>query len=95
MAENQRDAIEQLGAGQQLWRAVEFFAGIGGFACAAPQCEIAAAIDIDRDARTVYQRHWSHPYWIREIGSLTAACLALFLSVIAVRDLLCRMGPRR
>lgn len=76
MAENQRDAIEQLGAGQRPWRAIEFFAGIGGFACAAPPCEIAAAIDIDRDARTVYQRHWSHPYWIREIGSLTAACLA-------------------
>ena len=62
-------------------RAIEFFAGIGGFACAAerawPQIELElTAIDIDHAARTVYQLNHNHPYVTAEIQSLSTATLA-------------------
>ena len=47
MVEKQRDAIREHGRCKAAWRAIEFFAGIGGFACAWPEGDIAAAIDID------------------------------------------------
>lgn len=63
---------------QPNWRAIEFFAGIGGFACAWPECDIVVAIDIDLEARNVYRRNWSHPYLNCEIGSLEAERLAQY-----------------
>ena len=62
-------------------RAIEFFAGIGGFACAAEQAwphlqlEVTA-IDIDHDARTVYQLNHHHRYVTAEIQSLSTSTLA-------------------
>lgn len=60
---------------EQQWHAIELFAGIGGFACAWPECGQVTAIDIDAQAREVYQRHWPHRYLVREIGSLSADSL--------------------
>lgn len=59
------------------WRALEFFAGIGGFRCAIQlACEpirshfqIVAAIDIDRQAREIYSLNWPGVYEIAEIES--------------------------
>lgn len=58
-----------------VWRAIEFFAGIGGFACAWPECDIALAIDINADARRTYELNWPHAYRTCEIESLEAAWL--------------------
>jgi site-specific DNA-cytosine methylase len=57
---------------------LELFAGIGGLACVWPEAAIAGAIDINRTAADVYRANFPHPYWIREIGSLTAADLDQF-----------------
>ncbi len=51
---------EPCNAGQRF-RALEFFAGIGGFACAASKAwptenDDILAIDIDRDARLMYEQ---------------------------------------
>jgi site-specific DNA-cytosine methylase len=58
------------------WHAIEFFAGIGGFAWAWSECPRVTAIDIDQQAREVYQRHWPHRYLVREIGALDGGALA-------------------
>ncbi len=50
---------------------LELFAGIGGLACAWPEARIVAAIDINETAASVYRRNFSHPYWTREIASLS------------------------
>lgn len=64
-------------------RAIEFFAGIGGFACAAGRVSSQAqldvtAIDIDQSARSVYELNHAHEYVTAEIESLTTATLAEF-----------------
>lgn len=53
------------------YRAIEFFAGVGGFATAWPEVDVAAAIDIHQIAATVYAANHPHPFWIREIESIT------------------------
>ncbi len=59
----------------QGWRALELFAGIGGFACAArstmPDVHIVRAIDVDRDAMQWYRRHWSNDYGIATLESIS------------------------
>lgn len=55
------------------FRAIEFFAGVGGFATAWPEVKVAAAIDIHQDAATVYSANHPHPFWIREIESIAAS----------------------
>ena len=60
------------------YRAIEFFAGVGGFATAWPEVDVAAAIDIHQAAATVYAANHSNPFWIREIASIaTEEILAL------------------
>lgn len=76
MVESQHAANSTHALCSPPWRAIEFFAGIGGFAWAWPTCDIAVAIDIDQTARAVYRRHWPHPYLLKEIGSLSAESLA-------------------
>ena len=78
VAETQHDAVLTRSPGRGSWRAIEFFAGIGGFAWAWPECDIAVAIDIDAVARDVYQRHWPHRYMLKEIAALNADMLTAF-----------------
>lgn len=59
-------------------RVLELFAGLGGLACAWPEAEIAAAIDINSIAARVYRQNFSHDYLIQEIESLTDAVLENF-----------------
>jgi site-specific DNA-cytosine methylase len=56
--------------------AVEFFAGLGGFAAAWPEVRVAAAIDIHQEAAKIYAANHPHPFWIREIESIDAAELS-------------------
>ena len=51
-------------------RALEFFAGIGGFAAAFPDLEIVEAIDIDQSAHKVYSANFRHNFSVKEIASL-------------------------
>ena len=57
------------------YRAIEFFAGVGGFATAWPEVDVAAAIDIHQGAAEVYKANSTHPFWIREIESISVADL--------------------
>ena len=52
------------------FRAIEFFAGVGGFATAWPEVDVAAAIDIHQGAADVYAANCQHPFWVREIQSI-------------------------
>lgn len=58
-------------------RAIEFYAGVGGFATAAARVwgdrslDIVP-IDIDQTARRVYELNHAHKVWTREIESLSA-----------------------
>ena len=54
------------------YRAVEFFAGMGGFSTAWPEVDVAVGIDIHQRAAEVYTANNSHPFWIREIESISA-----------------------
>jgi site-specific DNA-cytosine methylase len=65
-------------AGGPGWRVVEFFAGIGGLACAWPEAEIRAAIDINQKAALAYRRNLKHRFLIREIESLADSELQQF-----------------
>jgi site-specific DNA-cytosine methylase len=57
-------------------RALELFAGIGGFAIAAAEkMEIAAAVDIRREALDVYRANFSHPTVVRTLESAPASVL--------------------
>jgi site-specific DNA-cytosine methylase len=57
-------------------RALELFAGIGGFAVAAAEkMEIVAAIDIRREALAVYRANFSHPTVVRTLESMPASDL--------------------
>ena len=69
------------------FRAVEFFAGLGGFVTAWPEVDIAAAIDIHQGAAEIYSANCSHPYWVREIESITVEDL------LALRANLWWMSP--
>ncbi len=51
--------------------AIEFFAGIGGFAAAWPEASITASIDIHQTAARLHAANFDHPFWVREIGSIT------------------------
>lgn len=51
-------------------RVLELFAGLGGVACAWPEAEIVAAVDINNRAREFYEANFPHPYWTREISSV-------------------------
>jgi site-specific DNA-cytosine methylase len=54
-------------------RVLELFAGIGGCSAAlSDAAEIAAAIDINRQALAIYSRNFPHPTAIRTIESLPA-----------------------
>ncbi len=59
-------------------RALELFAGIGGFATACSNTEVVAAIDINRHAERVYLLNHQHPYWVREIESMSNAEFSQF-----------------
>ncbi len=50
--------------------AIEFFAGIGGFAAAWPEASITASIDIHQTAARVHSANFNHPFWVREIESI-------------------------
>ena len=49
---------------------LELFAGVGGAACAWPEAEVVAAMDINDRAREFYQANFSHCYQVREISSV-------------------------
>ena len=57
-------------------RLLELFAGVGGVACAWPEAEIVAAVDINDRAKEIYQANFSHPFWSREIASVSPGELA-------------------
>lgn len=57
-------------------RAVEFFAGIGGFATACPGYQVVAAYDVNQLAARVYQANHPAEYLVREIESLPLEELA-------------------
>ncbi len=59
-------------------RVLELFAGIGGLACAWPEAEIRAAVDINSVAAGVYRQNFLHNYLIQEIESLSDATLSGF-----------------
>ena len=52
------------------FRAIEFFAGVGGFAAAWPEVVVEVAIDIHQGAAEVYAANNSHPFWTREIETI-------------------------
>lgn len=58
--------------------AVEFFAGLGGFATAWPEVRVAAAIDIHQEAAKIYAANHPHRFWTREIESIDAAEFSAF-----------------
>lgn len=60
----------------RVWRALELFAGLGGFAAAWPELEFASAIDVSQVAQQVYAANFKHRYYVREIGSMSAAELS-------------------
>jgi len=51
-------------------RVLELFAGIGGFAAAAPELEVVAAIDASQHVLDVYRQNWSHPALQKNIEGL-------------------------
>ena len=53
-----------------MLRVLELYAGIGGLRCAFPECDLAAAIDINEKAAEVYRSNFSDAFWVREIESL-------------------------
>ncbi len=55
------------------YRAIEFFAGLGGFAAAWPEVSIAAAFDIHQVAASIYSANFKHPYRVREIESIACS----------------------
>ena len=60
-------------------RVIELFAGIGGAARAFENCgDIAAAIDINQNAKQVYELNFRHPYLIHSIESLKSEQLRSF-----------------
>lgn len=61
------DEVETAAIG---WRALEFFAGVGGFASAWEECDIVGAIDIDQQARRIYELNHAGPYHTAEITGL-------------------------
>lgn len=69
-------SVEESGSHSDRWRGLEWFAGIGGFAYAWPECPIVAAIDIDATARQVYQYNRTGQYLIREIETFGADSIA-------------------
>ena len=50
--------------------AIEFFAGLGGFAAAWREVQIAASIDIHQTACRIHAANFDHPFWVREIESI-------------------------
>ena len=54
-------------------RAIEFFAGLGGFSAAWPHVDVVAAFDIHQVAATVYAANFSHPFHVREIESIASS----------------------
>ncbi len=59
------------------FRVLEWYCGIGGCAAALPpQAEVAAAVDIDRQALSVYRLNFRHPTWTRTIESLPDEAVA-------------------
>ncbi|MEI8210823.1 MAG: DNA cytosine methyltransferase [Planctomycetota bacterium] len=59
-------------------RTIEFFAGIGGLSAACPWLERVASIDIDRDAKRVFEKNFTTPYFLRELESIRTEWLARF-----------------
>lgn len=64
----------------ERWRVLEFFAGIGGLACAWPEADIAVAVDINQQAAEIYRRNFSHTYLLREIAALDVQTLGSWQS---------------
>jgi len=54
-------------------RAIEFFAGLGGFSAAWPEVTVAAAFDIHQVAASVYAANFKHPFRVREIESIASS----------------------
>lgn len=60
-------------------RALELFAGIGGFAAAAAdRLDVVAAFDHDRRCERVYQANFGHPYVVKNLVAVKDATLAAF-----------------
>ena len=58
-------------------RAIELFAGIGGFAAAAgPDIEVVCAVDHDEHAAATYTNNWPHPVRRWNLASVRPAQLA-------------------
>lgn len=74
MAQSNAIKAERSSAGKG-WRAIEFFAGIGGFATAWPHCEVCLAIDVNRHAERIYRLNHRHPFRVAEIESFPAELL--------------------
>ncbi len=71
VAESQQDLNSMFPKNNAVdFRAIEFFAGVGGFATAWPELNVAAAIDIHQVAAQVYAGNHPHSFWIREIESI-------------------------
>lgn len=51
------------------WKFLELFSGIGGFAAAFPEARIVGAVEIDRDARLVYEANFPHPVHTIELAT--------------------------
>jgi site-specific DNA-cytosine methylase len=55
------------------WRALEFFAGIGGFSAALPSTiQVVSALDINQNAKRWYRHNFSHDYRICSIDGLSS-----------------------
>ena len=61
-------------------KVLELFAGIGGFAAAFPEGRgrIVGAVEIDREARSVYEANFPHPVHTAELASVETEWLAEF-----------------
>lgn len=75
---------------------LELFAGVGGAAVAfQDQVDIVAAIDINKNARAVYEANFSHPYLTKSIESLSAESLKEFEAEIWWMSPPCQPFTRR
>lgn len=60
-------------------RALELFAGIGGFAAAAAgRVDVVAAFDHDRRCERVYTANFAHPFHVKNLVAVKDATLAAF-----------------
>ena len=59
-------------------RALELFAGIGGFAAAAADVDLLGAFDHDRRCERVYRANFPHPFQVKNLVAVQDRTLAAF-----------------